>query len=380
MSQKFMIPVLASILILGTMGLSYDAFALDNNGGGACSPPLICDADDDGFFDIAIGGTDCNDFDATVFPGAPEVIDGIDNNCNGFVDEGVIDSNFAGNLKVGPGELVIITGATVSGNIKNDGGTIILQSGSIVDGNIKTKNGGTLTIDASTVNGNVNGKDSAISITDGSIITGNVKSDGSTSVAITDSTIQGNLNVKNAQNVSITGTTVSGNLKVNGANTVTITGSNFGGNFKVTNSNSVLVSGNAISGNLSVTSVATCNVFGNTSGSTVTTGCNTVPPNTPPTIASVTFTQDASGDASVIFGHPSRPTVCHANGVMDADGDLVTLSFEWLSADGTLITTGNTLPINSVVNEQVTCKVTPFDGTDFGASVSSSITLITPGA
>lgn len=34
--------------------------------------------------------TDCNDADATVFPGAPELCDGLDNNCNTFIDEGAL--------------------------------------------------------------------------------------------------------------------------------------------------------------------------------------------------------------------------------------------------------------------------------------------------
>lgn len=45
----------------------------------------ITDADGDG----SAAGLDCNDHDASIYPNAPEVCDGVDNNCDGSVDEGL---------------------------------------------------------------------------------------------------------------------------------------------------------------------------------------------------------------------------------------------------------------------------------------------------
>ena len=47
------------------------------------------DADGDGFAALEYGGEDCNDTDATVSPDAEDICDGQDNNCDGFVDEGI---------------------------------------------------------------------------------------------------------------------------------------------------------------------------------------------------------------------------------------------------------------------------------------------------
>jgi hypothetical protein len=52
--------------------------------------PADVDADGDGFFAEA----DCDDTDASVFPGAAEACDGVDNNCDGAVDEGVTQTAY----------------------------------------------------------------------------------------------------------------------------------------------------------------------------------------------------------------------------------------------------------------------------------------------
>jgi len=52
------------------------------------SPLLCADLDGDGFEPPA----DCNDTEATVYPGGPELCDGRDNDCNVSVDEGVVRS------------------------------------------------------------------------------------------------------------------------------------------------------------------------------------------------------------------------------------------------------------------------------------------------
>jgi len=53
------------------------------NGGGRYSPPVSGDADNDG---VGWCAGDCDDSNPQIFPGAPELCEGLDNDCDGTVD------------------------------------------------------------------------------------------------------------------------------------------------------------------------------------------------------------------------------------------------------------------------------------------------------
>ena len=67
----------------------------EQNDMGAYGGPGACDwcgdHDGDGYYSAACGGTDCSDRSSDVYPGAEEVCDGRDNDCNGQIDEGFED-------------------------------------------------------------------------------------------------------------------------------------------------------------------------------------------------------------------------------------------------------------------------------------------------
>ena len=65
---------------------------------------VLSDADGDGYS----AEEDCNDSDASVFPGTEEICDGIDNNCDGVADEGVLTAYYADSDGDGFGSMLVM--------------------------------------------------------------------------------------------------------------------------------------------------------------------------------------------------------------------------------------------------------------------------------
>jgi MYXO-CTERM domain-containing protein len=136
---------------------------VDNDCDGTADEGLTFDADNDGYTSIgscAGSGDDCNDGNPAAWPGNPEVCDGVDNDCNGSVDEGLSpdvdgdgytalesclgsaddcdDSNpftNVGGVEICDGEDNTCDGALAGNETDNDGDGVLACDGDCNDGN-----------------------------------------------------------------------------------------------------------------------------------------------------------------------------------------------------------------------------------------------------
>jgi len=120
------------------------------------------------------------------------------------------------NVSVDPGEAGLIDGATVDGSVQVDGGDLTITGESTITGNVEVSDGGTVTIqDGSTVEGNVIVSDTgSILVIEDASVDGNIETEELDSVTITGNTINGNIKSDNDGDVTITGNTVNGNIEI----------------------------------------------------------------------------------------------------------------------------------------------------------------------
>jgi len=92
---------------------------LDNDGYGNPNNTTVAVSQPSGYLS---NNTDCNDNNANVNPGATEICDGLDNNCNGATDEGVTNTYYRDNDNDGYGNASVTTQAcsSPSGYVTNN--------------------------------------------------------------------------------------------------------------------------------------------------------------------------------------------------------------------------------------------------------------------
>lgn len=99
----------------GLTEIPYDG--IDQN----CNGNDLTDVDEDSYDAVASGGTDCDDEDSTINPSVIEVCNGIDDNCNGQIDDGVLSTYYYDSDGDGFGDLneAVQACSSLSGYVAN---------------------------------------------------------------------------------------------------------------------------------------------------------------------------------------------------------------------------------------------------------------------
>jgi len=100
---------------------------VDNNCDGLVDEGLTFDVDNDGYYSFSC--SDCDNNNSNINPGATEVCDGVDNNCDGLVDEGNVCTNL-------PKEFTPDANTKALWHFNELGGQAVDSSGNGVNGNI----------------------------------------------------------------------------------------------------------------------------------------------------------------------------------------------------------------------------------------------------
>lgn len=107
----------------------------------------VADADGDGYTDAnVVGGDDCDDTNPNIHPGATEVLNGVDDNCDGVIDEGFVTDSQDPVVALGT---PTVNPATVSGTASDDDGgedTIVVNG--LFDAGEDANNDGQFDIDS----------------------------------------------------------------------------------------------------------------------------------------------------------------------------------------------------------------------------------------
>jgi hypothetical protein len=89
----------------GAAEIPYDGIDQD------CDGSDLVDVDGDGYDAVRAGGDDCDDNNPNIHPGAEEVCDGVDNDCDGQIDEGVKTTYYEDSDSDGYGNAAVSTEA-----------------------------------------------------------------------------------------------------------------------------------------------------------------------------------------------------------------------------------------------------------------------------